>query len=148
MPESFEERVSAVLRDLLSVPAQGAVQVPRGPGFYAWWCRRDHLADTVSPIPFEERPPTASEWSLIYVGISPSRENSTRDVAARITRNHIGGDVGSSTFRLTLAALLVKRLELQPRSGSDRPRLISEQSLSRWIQQAASLMPLLSGHGT
>ena len=110
MAASIEERVPEVIRNLLSSPFTVPVQIPRSPGFYAWWRRRDNLADTSPPIPYQERSPTSSEWSPVYVGISPSTPSSTRDVAARIATNHVGGNVGNSTFRLTLAALLMERL--------------------------------------
>lgn len=47
-------------------------------------------------------------------------------MASRIAKNHAGGNVGSSTFRQTLASLLMDKLGLEPRLGCDRSRLVSE----------------------
>ena len=116
------------------VNAPSEARPPSASGFYAWWCRRERLGDSAPVIPLEERPPVDANWSLLYVGISPSRATSTRDVGSRFTRDHVGGNIGGSTFRQSLASLLMTRLQLQPRSGADRSRLISEAPLSTWIE--------------
>jgi hypothetical protein len=80
-------------------PTDGGV--PSEPGFYAWWTRDPTaLGAPAQPHPRE------SAWSLLYVGISPARESSSQDLRGRVLNNHLRGNTGSSTFRLTLAALL------------------------------------------
>ncbi|NJC05757.1 hypothetical protein GGQ97_001550 [Sphingomonas kaistensis] len=131
--------LGAVLEQLLQTPQTTTHAIPRGPGFYAWWCQKQHLEDTSVPLPYEQRPPTPAEWSLLYVGISPSGPASTLDVSSRVARNHVGGNIGSSTFRQTLAVLLVAKLRLQPRTGSDRARLTDEKPPSDWLKQSCGL---------
>lgn len=131
------EIITRLLADEVLSPSQ--VQPPSSPGFYAWWCRRDRLEDANPQIPLEERPPVPSGWSLLYVGISPSRPNSRRNIALRLAKDHTRGRIGSSTFRQSVAALLMGHLALQPREGSDRSRLVSEQPLSRWIETSCGV---------
>lgn len=107
---------------------------PATAGFYAWWCRVESLADAAPAIPREERFPVDPAWSLLYVGISPSRATSSKNVASRFSKDHVGGNIGGSTFRQSLASLLIANLQLQPKSGGDRSRLTSEAPLSRWIE--------------
>jgi hypothetical protein len=54
---------------------------------------------------------------LVYAGQAgatkwPSRTRSTATLASRIRGNHINGNASSSTFRLTLSALLLHPLDL------------------------------------
>jgi len=60
------------------------------------------------------------ELSLLYVGISPVREASRRTIRSRVIGNHLNGNVGSSTFRFILAALLIDALELRPLLHADQ----------------------------
>jgi len=131
------EIVTRLLARRVLSPSQA--QPPSLPGFYAWWCRSDRLKDADLPIPLEERPPVQSGWSLLYVGISPNNPNSRRNIAVRLAKDHTGGRIGSSTFRQSLAALLMERLTLQPLKGSDRSRLVSEEPLSRWIEASCGV---------
>lgn len=112
---------------------------PAEHGFYAWWCRTECLIQAVPPIPWEHRPPVSARWSLLYVGISPSGPNTSRNIAIRFTKDHTGGNIGSSTFRQSVASLYLQALELQPRIGSDRTRLISETRLSQWIEASCGV---------
>jgi hypothetical protein len=113
--------------------------VPPSPGFYAWWCRREHLADASPAFPYEPRPPVPEDWSLLYVGISPSSATSTRHLAARLMRNHATGNIGSSTFRLSIASFLHLGLDLKPRTGGDRARLESEKPLTQWVERSCAV---------
>lgn len=95
-----------VLRGRPTVPsdaeaAPGAGGIPAAPGFYAWWVR----AGVLPQVPLVPHP-AAAEFSLLYVGISPARESSAQLLRGRVLGNHLGGNTGSSTFRLTLASLL------------------------------------------
>ena len=128
-----------IATDLLSTLPSSPVKAPAKPGFYAWWCRREHLSDASPIIPYEPRPPVPRGWSLLYVGISPSTLTSSRHLAARLIKNHARGNIGGSTFRLTAASLLLAKLNLEPRSGSDRARLRSEESLTTWIERSCGV---------
>lgn len=112
---------------------------PREHGFYAWWCQPDQLARAKPEIPKEHRPPVQATWSLLYVGISPIGPDTPRNIAIRFAKDHTGGNIGSSTFRLSIASLFAESLALQPRSGSDRARLTSEVALSQWIEASCGV---------
>ena len=132
---------SDVARELTSavVRPPSHARPPVAAGFYAWWCRSDHLSDAEPPFPLEHRPPVDLAWSLLYVGISPSSASSSRNIAARFAKDHVGGNIGGSTFRQSLAAMLMESLQLRPRPGSDRSRLVSEVPLSRWIADCCGM---------
>ena len=112
---------------------------PFASGFYAWWCRQDGLTKASPTIPYERRVPTAEQWSLLYVGISPNGPTRARNIAIRFAKDHTGGTIGGSTFRQSLAALTKEALALQPRRGSDRSRLLSEAPLSGWIEDCCGV---------
>jgi hypothetical protein len=82
---------------------------PAAPGFYAWW---SHLS-AIGGVPHVPHP-LDDELALLYIGISPARESSRQTIRSRVIGNHLNGNVGSSTFRFILAALLVDALELRP----------------------------------
>jgi hypothetical protein len=108
------------------------VTAPGPQGVYAWWCRSDRLADAAPAIPAVHPGGSDPSWSLLYVGIGPVREGD-RTLADRLTRDHQKGNIGGSTFRQSLAALLRERLGLVPKAGSDRSRLTTEIPLTRWM---------------
>lgn len=83
--------------------------LPAAPGFYCWWSLRGALP-ALPHIPH----PTNRDVSLLYVGISPARETSRQTIRSRVIGNHLNGNIGSSTFRFILAALLIDALELRP----------------------------------
>jgi len=114
-------------------------QPPIAPGFYAWWLRREHLAAAIPPVPYETRTPASADWSLLYVGISPSGPSSRRNIAIRFSKDHVGGRIGSSTFRKSVAALMMEALKLQPLGGRGRACLVSETPLSRWIGESCGV---------
>jgi hypothetical protein len=130
-----------IVRDLLTGPVQAAslASSPVSPGFYSWWCRTRSLVDADPAIPLELRPPIPSDWSLLYVGISPARPGVHRTLADRVGKDHATGNVGGSTFRLSIAALVLKHLGLEPRVGSSRARLLSEAPLSQWINESCGV---------
>jgi hypothetical protein len=107
--------------------------VPEAPGFYAWWARPERLADSQPPIPAVYPSEASDDWALLYVGIAPkrpSRAGADRTIAARISKDHRGGNIGGSTFRQSLAALLRERLGLVTKSGHDRACLVRPLLLS------------------
>lgn len=105
-------------------------------GLYAWWARRDSLPD----VP--QRPhPSCTNVDLFYVGISPVRSGSSATLRKRVIGNHILGNIGGSTFRFTLAALLVQELDLSPIHPSDRPLLTRQDNaqLADWQRRNLTL---------
>ena len=134
----------SVISQLLSgnVAAPARANPPSKPGYYAWWCRRTALVDATPSIPYEGRAPISTEWSLLYVGISPvspSSAASGRTIATRIDKDHRNGNIGGSTFRQSVASLLIQKLSLKPRIGSDRSRLEDEAPLSKWLEASCGL---------
>src|SRR3954469_21177333 len=92
-----------VIRRLTSIPkslrqATGASGLPSEPGLYAWWTVPGSIPD-VTHCPH----PTLPDLDLFYVGISPSGARSSQNLRRRVAGNHIKGNTGGSTFRLTLA---------------------------------------------
>jgi hypothetical protein len=83
--------------------------VPAEPGFYGWWSRRG----AIEGVPHVSNP-VDDDLSLLYIGISPARATSGQTVRSRVIGNHLTGNVGSSTFRFVLAALLIQTLGLHP----------------------------------
>lgn len=95
-----------------SAPSGG---LPDAAGFYAWW------VDSQEALPGVPLSPVAGrdEW-LLYIGIAPGRASSKQTVRTRVLGNHLGGNLGSSTFRLTLAALLWEAEGWTPQWPKDR----------------------------
>jgi GIY-YIG catalytic domain len=130
--------VSTVL-ETLQTPALAVSEVrqspellPAAPGFYGWWSRRG----AVGPVPHIPHP-LDEEVSLLYVGISPARETSAQTLRSRVVRNHLNGNVGSSTFRLILAALLIDALDLHPFVRGTKAALSAADNgrLSAWQRE-------------
>jgi Holliday junction resolvase RusA-like endonuclease len=104
--------------------------VPAEPGLYAWWVAPGVLPGvTGPPHPRERR-------ELLYVGIAPSRAASQASLRS-VVGQHLGGNINTSTFRLSLAALLSERQGWHPIWRGERPRLTPEDDkrLSDWQQQ-------------
>jgi hypothetical protein len=102
---------------------------PVAPGFYAWWT----IPSAIPDVPSLAHPVEPVE--LLYVGIAPKAPGSSARLRSRLCRQHIGGNVASSTFRFGLASLLWEREEWTPRlSPSGKYRLLREdnQALSAW----------------
>lgn len=127
------QRVIAALTQ--SSPARPeASSLPDQTGVYAWWVQRARLADAMPPIP-QVWCELRHDWSLLYVGIVPRREDSSdgRTIAERVGGEHRCGNIGASTFRQSLGALLRGKLGLQPQPGHGRPRFLDEGPLTEWI---------------
>ena len=79
--------IDIVLQLLLDkVCSPSHAEPPKAAGFYAWWCRREHLGEAVPAFPYEARMPVSGDWSLLYVGISPSGPKSSKNVAVRVAK--------------------------------------------------------------
>jgi hypothetical protein len=118
----------------VAVPAvlEARELVPAAPGFYCWWSHRGAIRG-VPDVPH----PKKEGLSLLYVGISPARASSRQTVRSRVLGNHLGGNVGSSTFRFVLAALLVDQLGLRPYLRGTKVALCADDNahLSRWQRE-------------
>jgi hypothetical protein len=77
--------------------------------------------------------PTVPDLDLFYVGISPSSAKSSQNLRKRVAGNHIKGNTGGSTFRLTLTSLLFETMAWQP-VMTDRPALTRDdnRALTQW----------------
>jgi GIY-YIG catalytic domain len=130
----FSDVVQALQRRAVAVPQvlRSPELLPAAPGFYSWWSHKGALADVPHvPHPLDE------ELSLLYVGISPARETSTQTIRSRVLGNHLNGNVGSSTFRFVLAALLLDGLDLHPYLRGTKVALSAQENerLSAWQRE-------------
>ena len=129
-----ESVVSALSSSPVLLP-EAVPELPAAPGFYAWWIR---------PDAFPEVPLTAAGeggFSLLYVGIAPVRASSGQSIRSRVVGNHIGGNTGSSTFRLSLAALLFEAKGWQPLARKNKTVLSAADnaSLRSWQEEEMAL---------
>ncbi len=127
-PEEVAERLRDVrmIADVHRDPTEGGL--PTDPGVYAWWM-------TPGCIPGVKGPAHPVEpVELLYVGIAPKDGRSSATMRSRIRRQHLGGNIGSSTFRQSLAALLLETQKWEVRRSGSRPRLVREhnRALSEW----------------
>ena len=101
------------------------------PGLYSWWAD-DETLSMLSAL-FGARLP-----SLIYAGQAGATSTRVRKIPkstihSRIRDNHLHGNVGASTFRKTLTAVLFEPLTLQL-SGPDRLIKASNDAVSAWMR--------------
>lgn len=127
------ERLQTGLTPVASV-LDGTREIPVAPGIYSWWVLNDALPD-VPLAPHSDR----RDVGLLYVGIAPSREGSSRTIQSRILRNHLGGNTNNSTFRFSLASLLVDSLTLNPLVRGRHIYLPNDQNtaLTDWLRANA-----------
>src|SRR4051812_15513039 len=85
---------------------------PGEPGLYAWWA----VPDAVPGMPAIPHP--SEPLGLLYVGIAPSNAASAAQLRSRLCGQHIGGNIGSSTFRFGLGALLWESEGWTPRRSA------------------------------
>lgn len=139
-PSSVESFVKTLADDSRARPAVG---FPSGhgrvdvAGMYSWWADPQSLEMMREELS-EEIP------ALIYVGQSgatrwPSGAPSSATLTSRIRTNHLNGNASSSTFRLTVSALLVGPLGL---SIAKAGRLIPADRVfvSAWIKEHLSVL--------
>jgi GIY-YIG catalytic domain len=125
--------VAGLTRSLWSIEdARVSTGIPRQPGFYAWWTVPGAVLRVAAP-----RHPS-EPFELLYVGIAPQDAVSNQRLRSRLCRQHIAGNVASSTFRFGLGALLWETESWTPRcTSSGRYRLDREDNtaLSRWQRE-------------
>jgi hypothetical protein len=126
--------VQALQGPALAVPEvlRSPELVSAAPGFYGWWSLRGALP----ALPHTPHPAN-HDVSLLYVGISPARETSRQTIRSRVIGNHLNGNVGSSTFRFVLAALLLDTLDLHPYLRGTKVALSRDDNgrLSAWQRE-------------
>jgi hypothetical protein len=101
------------------------------PGLYSWWAD-DEALGVLSTVFGVSMP------SLIYAGQTGAtstrvKKISTATLHSRICRNHLGGNVGSSTFRKTVSAVLLEPLALRL-SGPACLDKASNDAVSTWMR--------------
>jgi hypothetical protein len=133
MSELAPNEVAAVLRQSLHTVTDAHLTAARGglpdsPGLYAWWVSAGAIPSVAGPVHPRER------FELLYVGIAPKDAKSMATLRSRIRGQHLGGNIGSSTFRQSLAALLLEEQAWVTRWSGSRSQLIPEhnRALSEW----------------
>jgi hypothetical protein len=101
------------------------------PGLYSWWVDVTGSEDLAAGLGVNLDP------GRIYAGQTgatkwPSGTTGKMTLQSRIWGNHLRGTVHGSTFRLTLAACLRERLELEA-IAPRRLAAASERRLSAWL---------------
>lgn len=112
-------------------PSNGGV--PERPGFYSWWV---HLG-ALPGLPSHLHPDPALDLELLYVGIAPDSPTSQQTLRSRVV-THIRGNTDRSTFRYSLAALLLDAEHFTPmiKRATTRTRFVlaldDKRHLSEW----------------
>jgi hypothetical protein len=136
MTDTDVEVLVAALVD--STRAQAPATFPRdaraaaNPGLYSWWGDEEARRVLAAGLNVDVLPP------LLYVGQAgatkwPSGKRSNATLGSRIGQQHIRGNARSSTFRLTISAILLAELDLQRAAPSGRLRPDSNRVVSNWI---------------
>ena len=99
--------------------------LPEGPGLYAWWGDAHAMASLSGPF---EHPLSGP----LYAGGAGTAATAT--LRARVWNNHVRGNIGRSTFRLTLAAVLREELRLELRDAG-RLTTQSNRHLTAWVHE-------------
>lgn len=133
--DEFETILSAFRESERQVPSSlvrnNTVRVPAEEGVYAWFFEPARLGirGGYYEVLVEGR-------ALLYVGMVPSRRDSRKKLRDRL-RNHLRNTARQSTLRLSLGALLMEKLSLEPIARSDG-RVdfgFTEATLGDWIAE-------------
>ncbi len=114
--------------------------VPRASGVYGWW-----FGQVLHPQMSVDKCVRRDGFTLLYVGISPSKPRSdgsggSRQTIRRRIRHHCRGKASTSTLRRSLGCLLADELgiELNAYGASGKCHFGSgEAALSEWIAEHA-----------
>ncbi len=104
------------------------------PGLYAWW------VDTTGSQLISSRLGVSIPAGIVYVGqagAAKDRDNHAT-LGSRIGDNHISGRIRNSTFRLTVAAILLEDLESHI-SGDRNIGPAGESVISDWVSKHMSI---------
>lgn len=133
--------VKRVVRELTAAPrsleeATSKNGLPTEPGLYSWWARRG----SIPGVPSYPHPMVPS-LDLYYVGLAPSSARSAARIRSRVIGNHIRGNTGGSTLKLSLASLLFETKGWEPVARGKKALLKPEdnQELTRWQHQHLQL---------
>lgn len=132
-------RVPVRPEDAKRSPLAGGL--PEAAGFYAWWL----VPGALPGVPSQVHPGDDTHLDVLYVGIAPGYATSQQTMRSRVLNNHLGGNTGSSTFRFSLAALLLEAEGFQPtmkKSKKTTKYVLSREDnrrLSNWQQVNLSL---------
>ncbi len=123
-----DETINALLQRPVGVDVARR-SLPDLAGIYAWWTDRE----SIPGVPECPHPDDAA-LQLFYVGIAPRDSSSSATLKSRVVKNHLSGNTGASTFRFTLASLLMESLGLAPEQTKTRAVLSKSQNqaLSEW----------------
>ena len=137
MSDELREKILAGLSKLYSrkqIIANPSLVPERG-GFNAWFFK-GIPADTPTEGCFKK-----DGLTLLYVGISPVRASSQRNLHKRIVDDHCKGPAKTSTLRTSLGVLLVEEsgYPLQKISGTDKMSFspAGEDWLNDWMDKNA-----------
>lgn len=121
-------RMVATVDQITRPVAEGGI--PALPGLYAWWARAVSIPGLSGPSH-----PTEPGLELLYVGIAP-KEGSPRNLRKRVLEDHVGGNIGSSTFRKALCALLLDSERLTLKRSKTRVVLPANENLrlNKWMR--------------
>lgn len=134
MARSPFDGLTSPLRTIAQASASARVGgVPDVAGFYAWWVAQDALPH----VPTNPHP--SEPFGLLYVGIAPSRESSSATLRSRVLGQHVRGNTGSSTFRRSLAALLLEQMSWAPVRTTTREVLTADDNLALTAWQRQNL---------
>lgn len=133
--DDVETILSAFRERERQIPASeilaGNIRVPAETGVYAWFFEPTKLG--IRGGYYEV---LVEGQALLYVGMVPSRRDSKKKLRERI-RNHLKNTARQSTLRLSLGALLMEKLPLEPKAYLDG-RVdfgATESVLSGWIAE-------------
>lgn len=131
-PEAVAARLLDEANRIAAAAFVGGAGAAAGePGLYAWF------VDVEGATQLSEGAAQSILAGLVYAG-QAGAGTSSATLASRIGRNHIGGTITRSTFRMTLASLLAGRLGLRDDGGRQLAG-DGEARLTAWIRQHLSL---------
>jgi hypothetical protein len=109
-------------------PSDGGID--KCPGFYAWWI----APGSIPGVPHHPHPSPDIHLGLLYVGIAPKFATSKQTLRSRVLKNHLSGNTGSSTFRFSLASLLLDAEQFAPTMTTTKYTLTRDDNrrLSAW----------------
>lgn len=117
----------------------GTQAVPTSPGFYGWFFDKSmvDILKKIKPDNYFIEPGGISEpvrdWFLLYVGIAGKKKG--RTLQDRIHGDHLKQNSKGSTLRQSLAALLWKRIGLEPKLQLNKWE--EKVKLNHWMYENA-----------